>query len=85
MRKFILVMLSLTSIFVFKNDVFALIIIIKQMLKDDEVTNFILEIRRLFDNLEYNIRSIPITKVYDRMGFPTNWEDLAKIDKKVFE
>ena len=55
------------------------------MLKDDEVTNFILEIRKLFDNLEYNLRSISITKVYDRMGFPTNWEDLAKIDKKVFE
>ncbi len=68
-----------------KNDVFALLIVIKQMLKDDEVTNFILEIRKLFNNLEYNLRSIPITKVYDRMGFPVNWEELAKIEKKVFE
>jgi hypothetical protein len=55
------------------------------LLKDDEVMNFILEIRKLFDNLEYNLHSIPITKVYNRMGFPINWEEIAKIDEKVFE
>ena len=67
-----------------KNDIFALIIIIKQMLKDDEVRDLILEIKKLFDNLEYNIKSISIDKVLDRMGFPKNWQDIADIDKKVF-
>ena len=68
-----------------KNDVFALIIIIRQLLKHDEVTNFVLEIKKQLDNLEYNLKSIPITKVLDRMGFPINWEEIADIDEKVFE
>jgi len=65
-----------------KNDVFALIIIIKQMLKDDEVKDMVLEIKRIIDNLEYNLSSIPISKVLDRMGFPLNWEEIANIDKR---
>lgn len=67
-----------------KNDVFALIIIIKHMLKDDEVRDMVLEIKKIIDNLEYNVKSIPINKVLDRMGFPINWEEIANIDKKVF-
>ena len=68
-----------------KNDVFALILIIKQLLKHDEVTNMVLEIKKQFDNLAYNLKSIPLSKVYNRMGFPGNWEDIANIDEKVFE
>lgn len=67
-----------------KNDLFALILIIKQMLKDNEVRDMVLEIKKIIDNLEYNIKSIPISKVLDRMGFPLNWEEIANIDKKVF-
>ena len=67
-----------------KNDIFALIIIIKQMLKDNEVKDMVLEIQKLFDNLEYNVKSIPIEKVLDRMGFPINWGEITNIDKKVF-
>lgn len=67
-----------------KNDVFALIIIIKQMLKDNEVKDMALEIEGLFKNLEYNVKSIPLLKVLDRMGFPPNWMEIIEIDKKVF-
>ncbi len=70
-----------------KNDVFALIIIMKQMLKYDEFKNMALEIKHAIDNLEMNIKVIPISKVLDRMGFPLNWERLIEIDKnekKVF-
>lgn len=67
-----------------KNDLFALIIIIKQMLKDNEVKDMALEIEKLLENLKYNIKSIPIEKVLDRMGFPINWLDIINIDKKVF-
>ena len=67
-----------------KNDLFALIIIIKQMLKDNEVKDMALEIQKLLQNLEYNVKSIPIEKVLDRMGFPKNWIDIIEIDKKVF-
>ena len=67
-----------------KNDLFALIIIIKQMLKDNEVKDMALEIEKLLQNLEYNVKSIPIEKILDRMGFPKNWMDIVTIDKKVF-
>lgn len=65
-----------------KNDLFALIIIIKSMLKDNEVNDFMLEIKNALDNLEYNLRSIPINKILDRMGFPENFMDIVSIEKK---
>ncbi len=65
-----------------KNDLFALVIIIKSMLKDEEVNDFVLEIKSALDNLEYNLRSIPIVKILDRMGFPQNWMDIVNAKKK---
>ena len=62
-----------------KNDVFALIIIMKSMLKPDEFKNLVLEIKHNIDNLEMNLSSIGINKVLDRMGFPVNWEDLVNM------
>ena len=66
-----------------KNDIFALIILIKEMIKDSEFKDMVIEIDRLLDNLAYNLKSIPISKVLDRMGFPLNWEDIQNIKKKV--
>ena len=65
-----------------KNDVFALVIVMKQMLKNDEFKNMALEISHALKNLEMNLKSISITKVYDRMGFPTNWEEIINIYKE---
>ena len=62
-----------------KNDVFALIIVMKQMLKNDEFKNMALEISHALKNLEINLVSIPINKVMDRMGFPTNWEEIINV------
>lgn len=64
-----------------KNDLFALMLILKSMLKDDEFKSMTLEIQDCLNNLEYNLRSIPINKVLDRMGFPENWSELAEIKK----
>lgn len=63
-----------------KNDLFALIIIIRQLLTDTEVKNLIIEIDRVINNLEYNLHSITIDKVLDRMGFPLNWKEIANIE-----
>lgn len=65
-----------------KNDLFALVIIIKSMLKDNEAYDMILEIDKAILNLEYNLRSIPINKVLDAMGFPENWTDIQNVQKK---
>ena len=65
-----------------KNDLFALIIILKSMLKDSEVNDLVLEIEDAINNLEFNLRSIPINKVLDRMGFPDDWAQIKNVTKK---
>ena len=65
-----------------KNDLFALIIIMKQMLDSDDFTNMVEEIRGILNNLAYNLHTIDIDKVKDRMGFPTNWENIKNIEKR---
>ena len=68
-----------------KNDNFALIIMLKQMLTDVEFKNLMNEIKHAIDNLEYNLNTIGIDKVLDRMGFPENYYQLINITKKVQE
>ncbi len=63
-----------------KNDLFALLIIIRQLLTGNEVKNLILEIEHVLNNLEYNLKTISIDKVLDRMGFPPNWKEIAGIE-----
>jgi len=66
-----------------KNDLFALIIMMKQLLKYDEFNDMCLELNRIIENLKYNLKSISVDKVLDQMGFPLNWSDLATIRKRV--
>ena len=64
-----------------KTDLFALIIIMKQMLLKDEFKNMTLELDHVIQTLNFNIRSIKIDTVMDKMGFPINWKDLDKIER----
>lgn len=64
-----------------KNDVFALLIIMKQMLTDQEFTDFILELDGWIQNLDYNLHTIKIEKIMNRMGFPENWKQLMNIER----
>ena len=65
-----------------KNDLFALIIIMKQLLDRDDFTNMVEEMRKIVKNLQYNLHTIEISKVLDRMGFPPNWDDIGNIEKR---
>ena len=64
-----------------KNDLFALIIIMKQMLGQEDFQNMTVELEHIIDTLNYNIKTIPIKSVLERMGFPINWKELAKIER----
>jgi len=64
-----------------KNDLFALLIIMKQMLSPEDFKNMIFEMDNVVETLNYNLFTIKIDKVLDKMGFPTNWKDLAKIER----
>jgi len=65
-----------------KNDLFALFIILREMLSTEDMKNLISEMGSLLENLEYNLSTITIDKVLDRMGFPYNWREIANIEKR---
>lgn len=62
-----------------KNDIFAVVLILKYLLTDDEFRLFIKEVSYEIDKLSGVIRSIPITKVLDRIGFPYNYMEVLDI------
>ena len=62
-----------------KNDLFALLIILRQVLRGEDVKNLILELEKLIDNLSMNLHTITIDKVLDRMGFPKNYGDIIRL------
>ena len=64
-----------------KNDLFALVIIMKQMLRQADFKNMTIEIDHIIETLNYNIRTIKIEDVLNRMGFPLNWKELANIER----
>ena len=64
-----------------KNDVFCLIIIMKQLLNTDDFKNMTFELDNILETLNFNLRTISINKVLDRMGFPKNWKNLASIER----
>ena len=66
-----------------KNDLFALIIIMKQMLQAEDFKNMSLELENVVQTLDYNLHTIKLEKVLNRMGFPLNWQDLSKIERSI--
>jgi len=64
-----------------KHDLFALIIILKQLLSKEEFKNMALEIDNVIETLNYNLNIIKISSVLDRMGFPRNWKDIVNIER----
>lgn len=66
-----------------KCDLFALLIIMKQLLQSEDFKNMVLELENVIQTLNYNLTSIKIEKVLNRMGFPKNWKDLATIERSI--
>ena len=62
-----------------KDDLFAVIIIFKQMLTDNEFRELINEIGYEIDVLEAKTEILPIKNFLNRIGFPNNWRDIVKI------
>ena len=62
------------------NDLFALIIILKRLLRKDDFHMMLNEISYEIDYLSGRIHSITIDKVLDRMGFPKNYKEIVRMD-----
>ena len=39
------------------------------------------ELDRVIETLNFNLHTITINDVLDRMGFPINWKDIASIER----
>ena len=65
-----------------KHDLFAVIIIMKELLTDDAFRMMLKEVEYEIEKLDGRIDSIPVEKILDRMGFPINYIDLIDIKKE---
>lgn len=62
-----------------KNDLFALIIILKRVLKEEDFTLMLNELTYELDILDSRIDSISLEKILDEMGFPLNYKDIGRM------
>ena len=62
-----------------KNDIFAVVIMLKFMLTDSDFVDFVNEVNYDLNVLDGKVDIIPQDKILDRMGFPLNWNDIAKM------
>ncbi len=63
-----------------KNDLFAVIIILKQLLDRDDFTLLISEINYELERLSGKLQVIKIEKVLHAMGFPNNFKEIVRMD-----
>ena len=63
-----------------KNDLYAVVIIFKQMLSENEFNEFINEIGYEIDILDGKTDVIPVNSFLNKIGFPENWREIIDID-----
>lgn len=63
-----------------KSDLFAVMISLKYLLDEEEISELTAEIRRLLDALYNATKRINADQMRKYMGFPKNWEEIASAD-----
>ena len=63
-----------------KDDIFALVIILKRLLRDEDFNAMINEISYEVDILEGKLNCIGVNKVLDAMGFPENYKEIMRMN-----
>lgn len=63
-----------------KNDLFSVVIILKQLLTEKEFREFINEIGYEIDILEGKTNILPINNFLNKIGFPNNWRSIIELD-----
>lgn len=59
-----------------KNDIFAILIVLKHLLREDDFRLMMKEIEYEIELLDGRVDTIPINKVLDRMGFPKDYIEI---------
>lgn len=63
-----------------KNDLFAVIIVFRQMLSSEEFRNLINEIGYEIDILDGRIDTLSVEELLNKISFPSNWRDIININ-----
>ena len=63
-----------------KNDLYAIIIILKQMLTEEEFRGLIFEIGYEIDVLDGKVDTVELNLILNKIGFPDNWRDIVNIE-----
>lgn len=63
-----------------KNDLYSLVIILKEMLSNEEFVEMIEEISGEVAILDSKIDTVPLETILNRIGFPGNWHDIKDMD-----
>ena len=63
-----------------KNDLFSVVIILKQLLTDHEFRDFANEVGFELDMLEGKTNILPINNFLNKIGFPENWREIVDLD-----
>ena len=66
-----------------KNDLYALVIIMKQMLSEEEFKELIFELSYEVDILDGRIEVVPTKALLNRIGFPDNWRDIENVWREI--
>ena len=63
-----------------KNDLFSVVIIMKQMLTEEEFREFLGEVSYEIDTLDGKINVIPVENILNKIGFPKNYREILDIE-----
>lgn len=61
-----------------KNDLFALVIILKQLLSKEEFSEMMEELKHQINVLDKNIDVVPLSTILNKLGFPDNWNEICQ-------
>ena len=64
-----------------KNDLFAVVIVLKYLLGEDDFSNFVEKLEEIIKQLFANTRMIQKTQLFKYMGFTENWLDIKTCSK----
>ena len=62
-----------------KNDLFAVIIMLKQLLTEREFNELITEISYEIEVLDGRVDTVPLNLILNKIGFPNNWHEIEKV------
>ena len=66
-----------------KNDMFAVVIVLRYMLSDGRYKEFIISLKALIDKYLMKHNSISEQELCEKMGFPENWKKITRYRKQL--